>query len=57
MISNKISRIYHSNSSYREIAPLRAHLEEPKTPLLINAGVLIIFIVKGAKTLYDGSRT
>ncbi len=51
MISNKKSRIYHSNLSYREITPLRADLEEQKTPLLINAGVLIIIIVEGAKTL------
>jgi hypothetical protein len=36
---------------YREVTPLCADLEEPKTPILINTGVSILIFVEGAKTL------
>ena len=56
--SEKAYNQYHAMSrlwsrSYREVPPLRADLEEPKTPLLINASDLKLGIVIGAKTLYE----
>ena len=49
MINNKIYTTL--NRSYREVTPLRADLELPKTPILINTGVSILIIVEGAKAL------
>ena len=50
MINNIICTTHHR--SYRvEKTPLRAELECPRTPILINSGALILTIVEGAKTL------
>ena len=49
MINNMV--LTTNDRSYREVAPLRADLEEPKTPNLVNTGVLKLTIVEGAKTL------
>ena len=49
MINNKV--FTNHDRLYRKVAPLCADLEQPKTPILINTGVLILIIVEGAKTL------
>jgi len=42
---------YSACNTYSEVTPLRADLEKPKTPCLIETCVKITFIIVCAKTL------